>query len=76
MFISVDLPEPLEPQMATNSPCVNLERHAVEGPHFSGARVVDLRDIAEFDDDAHRSSAAGTMLGLDGKPEETDTENK
>ena len=49
MFISVDLPEPDGPMMATHSPCVDREADAIEGAHFDIAQAVDLGDIFNLD---------------------------
>ena len=45
MFIRVDLPEPLEPMNATNSPRCDLERDAAHGMHFHFAGAVGLVDV-------------------------------
>ena len=47
MFIAVDLPEPLAPMIATNSPRRDREIDAVERAHLGVARAVDLRDGVE-----------------------------
>ena len=65
MFISVDLPEPLAPMIATNSPAVDLQRDAAHGVHRHLAGVVDLVDVLDFDDGRHgaRNSRSGTSDG-------------
>ena len=50
MFISVDLPEPLEPMKATNSPLPNLKRNAAHGVHLHFAGVVNLVDVFQPND--------------------------
>ena len=58
MFISVDLPEPDGPMMATNSPVVDAQVDAVERAHFDLAEVVDLDELADLDDGAVATSAS------------------
>ena len=48
MFIRVDLPEPLEPISATNSPRLNFERHAAHGVHFHFAGAIRLANVVEL----------------------------
>ena len=50
MFIIVDLPEPLAPMMATNSPREDLQRNAAHGVHVHLAGVIRLVDVVELDD--------------------------
>ena len=50
MFIRVDLPEPLEPMKATNSPRRDFERNAAHGMHFHLAGVVDLVHVLQPND--------------------------
>ena len=59
MFISVDLPEPDAPMMATNSPCVDGERDAAQRVHLDVAHVVDLRDVVELQ--IERRSSRGPL---------------
>ena len=42
MFISVDLPEPEAPMMATNSPCSTSKLDAAQRVHLDVAHPVDL----------------------------------
>ena len=42
MFISVDLPEPEVPMMATNSPASMVSVDAAQRVHLDVAHVVDL----------------------------------
>ena len=53
MFINVDLPEPLEPMMATNSPGKISQRDASHGMNVHFARVIGLVDFVELDDGIH-----------------------
>ena len=46
MCISVDLPEPDGPVTATNSPRLNVERHAAQRPHLHLADDVGLDEVA------------------------------
>ena len=48
MFMSVDLPEPLAPMMATNSPGLDLRRDAPHRMHVHLAGVVHLVDVLEL----------------------------
>ena len=58
MFISVDLPEPDAPMIATNSPGCDRERHAAQRVHLDVAHLVDLGDRFDLDDRG-RTSVAG-----------------
>ena len=59
IFISVDLPEPDGPMIATISPWQILSGHAVQRVHFHIPHPVDLGDVLELDD------RSGVMLSLD-----------
>ena len=48
-FMSVDLPEPDGPMIATYSPALDAERHAGEGVHLLLPHLVDLRDVPDVD---------------------------
>ncbi len=56
MFISVDLPEPEAPMMATNSPSLDVEGHAAQRVHVDVAHPVGLGDVGDLDErrDRHR----------------------
>ncbi len=58
MFIRVDLPEPLEPMIATYSPLAHLEIDAPHGGHLLGAHRVDLVQVADLD------QGLGSSIGL------------
>ena len=47
MFMSVDLPEPDGPTMATNSPALDCQVEAVEGADIDATGVVDAVDVLE-----------------------------
>ena len=49
-FISVDLPEPDGPMMATYSPRSMLQRHAAQRVNFLRAHHVGLPEIDGFDE--------------------------
>ena len=55
MFMSVDLPEPDGPMIATYSFGVDVEVHAVQGVDLLGAHLVDAVQVADLDQ--HRASA-------------------
>ncbi len=50
MFMHVDLPEPLGPITATNSPALNAQIDATQGAHFAFALAIDLGDLRQLDD--------------------------
>ena len=53
MFMSVLLPEPLGPMMATNSPpCLDVQADTVERAHIDSAHAVGLGDVGDLN--AHR----------------------
>ena len=60
MFISVDLPEPDEPMIATNSPARISSETPAQRAHLDVAGLVDLRDVADLDEGraVHRSEHA------------------
>ena len=58
MFIIVDLPEPLDPMNATNSPGWDRERHAADGVYLAIAGAVDLLDVDQINEGSH-----GKLLG-------------
>ena len=60
MFIAVDLPEPLGPMMATNSPRAIGEVDAVQRRDRGVARAVDLGDAAKGDERRARRCVAGS----------------
>ena len=49
MFMSVDLPEPEGPVMATNSPGSHGERHVVQDVRQAGIAFEDAVDVADVD---------------------------
>ena len=57
-FMSVDLPEPDGPTMATNSPVLHLEVDALERLDLDLAGVVDLADGLHADDRAASREAS------------------
>ena len=61
MFIRVDLPEPLEPMKATNSPRANLQRDAAHGVHLHLAGAVGLVHVLQPND----SSVPGHLDSLE-----------
>ena len=50
MFIAVDLPEPLGPMMATNSPRVDREVDAAQGLERGLSVAVGLGDAGQADE--------------------------
>ena len=63
MFISVDLPEPDVPMMATNSPLLDGQAHVAQRVHLDVAQPVDLDEVLG---DRGAGVAAVTTLGHDG----------
>ena len=63
MFISVDLPEPDGPMMATISPCSDIEVHALERGKYTvagrilPARILELQDRTRAAHDPTKVSA-------------------
>ena len=57
MFIIVDLPEPLAPIRATNSPGKISRVTPLDGFHVDLAGVVGFVDVFEFDDRLHANAS-------------------
>ena len=53
MFMSVDLPEPDGPMIATNSPRLDLQRDPLERVHNHVPQEVVLDQILDFNDGWH-----------------------
>ena len=56
-FISVDLPEPDGPMIATYSPRSISSRHAAQGVHLLGAHDIGLPEVVCFDEWHHEGSS-------------------
>jgi hypothetical protein len=67
VFIMVDLPEPLAPMIATNSPGRIGEVHAADGMDFERAVPVGAPEVLEFDDGLHgrRRGSPGSISAGD-----------